>query len=112
MHLATRKGNSKRVVKLLEEVIGEVGVNKRIPYLEGDTIFDSTKRKLNLPCCDDSNSHRHDRVNFTIPKFGKEVSAAQSWSIVGGHNYLGQSPSVGKASIVPSPPKKHLKSPK
>ena len=44
--LASRKANSKRVVKLLEQVIAEAGVNPRIPHLEGETIFGSTKRKL------------------------------------------------------------------
>ena len=60
----------------MEEVTTVAGVNTRIPHLEGDTIFGSTKRKLNLPLGDDSNSHRHDRVNFTVPKLDKGMSPA------------------------------------
>jgi hypothetical protein len=39
----------------------------RIPHLEGEEIFGSTKRKLDLPPCDDGNSHRPDKVNFSQP---------------------------------------------
>ena len=112
MHLATWKGNSKRIVKLLEQVSAKAGLNTRILHLEGDTIFGSTKKKLNLLPSDDSNSHRHDCVNFSIPKFRKGMSPAQSLSIVRGLNYLGQSACVCKAFAVPSPPKKSSKSPK
>ena len=72
LRLAARNGNSRRVVKLMEEVTTMAGVNTT--HLEGDTIFDSTKRKLNLPPTDNSNSHRHDRVNFSVPKLGKGMS--------------------------------------
>jgi hypothetical protein len=33
--------------------------------MEGEEIFGSTKRKLDLPPSDDGNSHRHDKVNFS-----------------------------------------------
>ena len=56
----------------MEEVTTVAGVNTRIPHLEGDTIFGSTKRKLNLPPGDDSDSHRHDLINFFVPKLGKQ----------------------------------------
>ena len=63
-------------MKLLEQVTAEASVNTRVPHLEGDTIFGSTKRKLNLPPDDDSDSQRHDRVNFIVQMFGKEMSPA------------------------------------
>ena len=56
----------------------EVGVNTRILHLEGKTIFGSTKRKLDLPPGDDSDSHHHDCVNFTVPKIGRGMSPSQS----------------------------------
>ena len=76
LHLAARKGNSKRIVKLMEHVTTMASVNTRVPYLEEDTIFDSTKRKLNLPPGDESNSYHHDRVNFVVPKLSKGMSLA------------------------------------
>ena len=50
-------------MKLLEQVIAEAGVNTRIPHLKSETIFGSTKKKLDLPLGDDSNSHHHDRCS-------------------------------------------------
>ena len=46
-------------------------------HLEGETIFGSAKRKLDLPPGDDNDSHRHDRVNYLIPNLGKGVSPSQ-----------------------------------
>ena len=63
LRLASRKSNSKRVVKLLDEVAVKAGLNTRVPHLEGETIFGTAKRKLDLPPGDDSDFHRHDRVN-------------------------------------------------
>jgi hypothetical protein len=40
----------------------------RIPHLEGEEIFGSTKRKLDLPPGDDGDSHRPDKVNFSQPR--------------------------------------------
>ena len=68
--LASRSGNSKRVAKLLKQVTAKASVNIRVPHLEGETIFGSTKRKLNLPLGDNTNSHHHECVNFIVPKFG------------------------------------------
>ena len=69
--LVSQSGNSKRIVKPLEQVIGEASVKTKVPHLEGETIFGSTKRNLNLPPGDDRDSYQHDRVNFTIPKIGR-----------------------------------------
>ena len=57
----------------LEQVTVEADVNTRIPHLEGETIFGSMKRKLYLFPRGDSNSHRHDRVNFIVLKISKEM---------------------------------------
>ena len=77
LRLVSRNGNSKRVVKLLDNVALEAGLNTRILHWEGETIFGSTKQKLDLPPGDDSDSHQHDRVNYSVPKLGKGVSPSQ-----------------------------------
>ena len=56
----------------------EAGLNTRVPHLEGETIFGTAKRKLDLPPGDDSDSHRHNRVNFAIPKVDEGVSFSQA----------------------------------
>ena len=99
-------------MKLLEHVIAEAGVNTRIPHLDDETIFGSTKRKLDLPPGDDSNSHRHDHVNFTIPKIGKGMSPTKSQSVLIARNHVSQSPHVGKPLRGSSPSKNTWRSPK
>ena len=59
LRLATRTGNSRRIVKLLDHVAVEAGLNTRVPHLEGETIFGSAKRRLDLSPRNDSDSHRH-----------------------------------------------------
>ena len=103
LRLAARNGNTSRVVKLMEEVTTVANVNTRIPHLEGDTIFGSTKRKLNLPPGDDSDSHRHDRVNFSIPKLGMGMSPAQARSSVNAKSSIPQPLHLRKTSRVLSP---------
>ena len=43
LRLASRSGNLGHVVKLLEKVMAEARVNTRIPHLEGETIFGTSK---------------------------------------------------------------------
>ena len=64
-------------MKHLDNIAAEAGLDTRVPYLEGETIFGSAKRKLDLPPSDDSNSHRHDRINYSVPRVGKEISPSQ-----------------------------------
>ena len=96
--LASRKSNSKRIVKLLDEVAMEVGLNTRVPHLEGETIFGTSKRKLDLPLGDDRNSHRHDRVNYAIPNVGVGVSFSQSRRFVRPSCMVGESFSSVRSS--------------
>ena len=92
LRLASRNGNSGRVVKLLEKVTAEAGVNTRIPHLEEETIFGTAKQELDLPPGDESDSHRHDRVNYCIPKVGRRMSLAQTRNVISVSTILGQSP--------------------
>ena len=65
-------------MKLLDHVVVvEAGLNTRVPHLEEETIFGSAKRKLDLPPRDDSDSHHHDQVNYSIPNLSKGVSPSQ-----------------------------------
>ena len=74
LRLAFRIGNSRRVVKLLDNVAAEAGLDTRVPHLEGETIFGSAKRKLDLPPGDDSDSHHHDWINYSVPRVGTGIS--------------------------------------
>ena len=102
LRLASRNGNSGRVVKFLEKVTTEAGVNTRIPHLEGKTIFGTAKRKLDPPPGDESDSHRHDRINYCIPKVGRRMSPAETRNVISASKILGQSPSSVKSYTLQS----------
>ena len=68
-------------MKLLEKVAVEVGLNSKVCHLEGETIFGSAKWKLDLLPRDNSDSHRHNRVNYSIPMVGKGVSLGQARTV-------------------------------
>jgi hypothetical protein len=53
-------------------------LNSRIPHLKGKSIFGSAKRKLDLLPRDESDSHYHDWVNFSLPKIGRRMIPGQS----------------------------------
>ena len=63
-------------MKLLEKVMVEAGVNTRIPHLEWEKIFGTAKQKLDLPPGDESDSHRHEQVNYYIPMVERGMSPA------------------------------------
>ena len=96
LHLASRQGNSKWVVKLFIEMAKEAGVNTRIPHLECETIFGSIKRKLDLSMGDDSNFHCHDQVNYSVLRLDKSISCFQSHRLVWSVLSVGESISVAK----------------
>ena len=77
LKLASRSGNLSRVAKLVDELLDDAGLNTRVPHLEGERVFGYAKRKLDLPPGDDGDSHRHDRVNFSVPKLSKRASPDQ-----------------------------------
>jgi hypothetical protein len=64
---AKHSGDPKKIEEALSQ-LPEVDVaTTRILHLEGEEIFGSTKRKLDLPLGDDSDFHRPDKVNFLQP---------------------------------------------
>jgi hypothetical protein len=75
---ATCSRDPKKITQAVGELSMDVGLNSRIPQLEGESIFGSAKKKLNLPPSNESDSHRHDRVNYTLPKIGRNMTPGQS----------------------------------
>jgi hypothetical protein len=71
---ATRSGDPKQIAQAVSDLSSDAGLNSRVPHLEGESIFGSAKKKLDLPLGDDSDSHHHDRVNFSTPKLGRHMS--------------------------------------
>jgi hypothetical protein len=75
---ASRSGDPRKIAQAVGDLSADAGLNSRVPHLEGESIFGSAKRKLDLPLGDESDSHRHDRVNFTLPKIGRRMTPGQS----------------------------------
>jgi hypothetical protein len=46
----------------------DVGLNSKVSHLEGESIYGSAKRKLDLFLGNKNDSHHHDCVNSTMPK--------------------------------------------
>jgi len=58
----------KKIAEALNTLPGFESVGSRIPHLEGEEIFGSTKRKLDVPIGDGGDSHRPDKVKFSQPR--------------------------------------------
>jgi hypothetical protein len=67
LRAARRSGDSKKIAEAFSQLPGVEVATTRIPHLEGEEIFGSTKRKLDLLLGDDGDSHRLDKVNFSQP---------------------------------------------
>ena len=86
-------------MKLLEKVTTDARVNTRVPHLEEKTIFGTAEQKLDLLLGDESDFHRHDRVNYCIPMVGRRMSPAQARNVSSASIILGHSPSSVKSYI-------------
>jgi hypothetical protein len=73
----SHSGDPKKIAQAIRELSANAGLNPRIPHLEGESIFGSAKRKLDLPPGDESDSHRRDWVKFTLPKVSRNVTPGQ-----------------------------------
>ena len=80
LRVAARNANLSRVAKVVDDVSCAIGLNIRVPHLEGEKVFGPAKRKLDLPPGDASDSHWHDRVNYNIPKLSTRTSPFQCQS--------------------------------
>jgi hypothetical protein len=68
LRAARCSSDPKKIEEALSQLPGVVVATTQIPHLEGEEIFGSTKRKLDLPLGDDGDSHRPDKVNFSQPQ--------------------------------------------
>ena len=74
LQLASRISNPSKIAKLVDDVSDVAGLNTHVPHLEGERVFGSAKRKLDLPPGDKTDSHRHNRVNYSVSKLSKKGS--------------------------------------
>jgi hypothetical protein len=68
LRAARCSGDPKKIEEALNQLPEVEVATTRIPHLEGEEIFGSTKRKLDLPPGNDGDSHRPDKVNFSQPR--------------------------------------------
>ena len=68
LQAARRSRDPKKIAEALNTLRGAEGVGTRIPHLEGEETFGSTKRKLDVPIGDARDSHRPDKINFSQPR--------------------------------------------
>jgi hypothetical protein len=68
LRMARCSSDPKKIEKALSQLPRVEVATTQIPHLEGEEIFGSTKRKLDLPPGDDGDSHRPDKVNFSQPR--------------------------------------------
>ena len=65
LRAARRSGCPKKIAKALNTLPEAHGVGTRVPHLEGEEIFGSTKKRLDVPIGDAGDSNRLDKVNFS-----------------------------------------------
>jgi hypothetical protein len=94
LHSTSRSRDPRKIAQAVGELSIDAGLNSRVPHLEGKSIFGSAKRKLHLPPGDESDSHRHDQVNFTLSKIGRTMTPGQS------RRQRGLAESVGDANPI------------
>ena len=68
LRVARRSGDPKKIAQALNTLPEAEGVGTRVPHLEGEETFGSTKRKLDVPIGDARDSHRLDKINFSQPR--------------------------------------------
>ena len=68
LRTARRSEDPKKIAEALNILPGAEGVGTRIPHLEGEETFGSTKRELDVPIGDAGDLHRPDKINFSQPR--------------------------------------------
>jgi hypothetical protein len=68
LRAAKHSGDPKKIAEALSQLPGVEVATTPILHLEGEEIFGSTKRKLDLPPGADGDSHRPEKVNFSQPQ--------------------------------------------
>ena len=67
LRAARRSGDPKKIAEALNTLPEAEGVGTRVPHLEREETFRSTKRKLDVPIGDAGDSHRSSKMNFSQP---------------------------------------------
>ena len=68
LKVARRSNDPKKIEEALSELSGVEVATTQIPHVEGEEIFGSTERKLDLPPCNDGDSYTPNKVNFSQPQ--------------------------------------------
>ena len=68
LRAARRSGCPKKIAEALNSLPEAHGVGSPVLHLEGEEIFGSMKRRLDVPIGDAGDSHRPDKVNFFQPR--------------------------------------------
>ena len=92
LRAAQRSGDAKRIVAALEHMPGAEHWCTRKPQLEGEEVFGTTKRKLDLPPGSEQDSHRPDKVSFSHPRVSTRSTKARTDSSTPSDLPLTQSP--------------------
>jgi len=74
---ALQSQDGKKIADALAEMPGAEDFCNREPHLEGEEVFGSTKRKLDMPIGSEGDSHRPDKVNFSHPRVQTRSAAAR-----------------------------------
>ena len=77
LRAAQRSGDAEVIAKVLSSFPGAEDLITKPYGLEGAEIFGSSKRKLDLPPGSHSNSHRQDKMNFSIPRMSTRSTKAR-----------------------------------
>ena len=67
LRVARRSECPKKIMEALNSLPEAHSVGSRVPHLEGEEIFGSTKRRFDVPIGDVGDLHRPDKVNFSQP---------------------------------------------
>ena len=82
LRAARRSGCPKKIAEALNSLLEAHGVGSRVPHLEGEEIFGSTKRRLDLPIGNAGDSHRPDSQFLSTP--GENEVDERSRGVSGG----------------------------
>ena len=77
LRAAQKSGDPEMIAKVVNSYPGAEDLITKPRGLEGAEIFGSTKRKLDLPPGSDHDSHRQDKVNFSIPRMSTRSTKAR-----------------------------------
>jgi len=79
LRAARRSGDPKKIAQASNTLPRDEGIGTQVPHLEGEEIFGSSKRKLDVPIGDAGDSHQPHKVNFSQPR----VRTKSTLSLVG-----------------------------